>query len=754
MKGRHFLSASGLALCLFFVYGPVSGETSPSNDCVALDLNDSSEGALAQRLSCYNNELDSLSLLIGNLLKEREQLSSLLDGTEATEIAEDNSAEQQSTIERLRQERSELSAQLHRQLIENQEKLLDKEAEERLLRNYSQAYLAIADENAALVARIKTLNQRITELDRAKATLTDNNAQYEQNSKTYRSTIADLSAKRTQLTQDLNDRESLITKLRAQLIEGAALGERLSADMNLLQQDLLSTQHSKNIAESNIAHLNTAIANFASSKKNQQQLYVTQIEELQSRLSQQTTDYEILTDAAEKSSEEYRKQLETHVSEIEALGVELADLQKTRSALKAQLEAADQLLAEQNDSIAKLNRTNQEQQQNIASVNTSIASFRNQLGDAELELQTVRSEVAARNTELSGTRQELKKMKLAIDAREKELTSLKGATTEFQSQVAALEAQLADSNGKIEQLQDSLNTTISELEKVSQSRATTLAASNSLLDTNTTLRKNLSAANFDLKQAEADSALLRSEFATLQNEKDASTTEIKGLQQTIASLRALLDQSQSNNEQFADSLDKIKLELSASNGRLADQQSQLQSLVREKESIVEALNKSQTETERLAQEITGNLGELGQSESVTVDVLPDNTIGLKIASNQLFRVGSSRLSAEGQQLLAKVAAALTGTSKRRILIEGHSDNLPLGPKLARVFKDNMGLSMARALSAANFLAEDTPLPEQQLSISGAGDTRPVVPNDTAGGRQQNRRVEILLLPLAYSNSAR
>ena len=164
MKGRYALSALVLTFSLTVVSGSALAQSSDNNTCSQINQNDSTEAALAQRLACYNSELDGLTLLIGNLLKEREQLSVLMDSDSGAALANSGTDDlkindQLETIEQLRLERSDLSSQLHRELIEKHEKLLSKEAEDRLLRNYSQAYLAIADENAALVARIKMLNE-------------------------------------------------------------------------------------------------------------------------------------------------------------------------------------------------------------------------------------------------------------------------------------------------------------------------------------------------------------------------------------------------------------------------------------------------------------------------------------------------------------------------------------------------------------------------------------------------------------------
>jgi len=97
-------------------------------------------------------------------------------------------------------------------------------------------------------------------------------------------------------------------------------------------------------------------------------------------------------------------------------------------------------------------------------------------------------------------------------------------------------------------------------------------------------------------------------------------------------------------------------------------------------------------------------------------------------------------------VLSDLAEGLDLEEDRRIMISGHSDDVPLGPQLAELYKDNWGLSMERALSTAEFFANAAGITADRITVSGFGATMPVADNDTAEGRQQNRRVEISLIP--------
>jgi chemotaxis protein MotB len=75
-------------------------------------------------------------------------------------------------------------------------------------------------------------------------------------------------------------------------------------------------------------------------------------------------------------------------------------------------------------------------------------------------------------------------------------------------------------------------------------------------------------------------------------------------------------------------------------------------------------------------------------------------------------------------------------------IEGHTDNIPLGPNIR--YRDNWELSAARAQNVMRILQEGTGIPESHFAVAGHGEYKPVADNTTETGRNQNRRVEIYI----------
>jgi chemotaxis protein MotB len=118
-----------------------------------------------------------------------------------------------------------------------------------------------------------------------------------------------------------------------------------------------------------------------------------------------------------------------------------------------------------------------------------------------------------------------------------------------------------------------------------------------------------------------------------------------------------------------------------------------------------------------------------------------------ILDRVLFPSGQATLTPEGERVMEKVASVLTKMEGRRILIEGHTDNVAIGTALSARFPTNWELSTARATEVVKYLISHTQLPTSRLSAVGRADTAPIANNATEEGRRLNRRIELIVLPL-------
>ncbi|MDD2558310.1 MAG: OmpA family protein, partial [Desulfuromonas sp.] len=91
--------------------------------------------------------------------------------------------------------------------------------------------------------------------------------------------------------------------------------------------------------------------------------------------------------------------------------------------------------------------------------------------------------------------------------------------------------------------------------------------------------------------------------------------------------------------------------------------------------------------------------------------------------------------------------SLKKISNKRICVEGHTDNLPIKQSMQEIFPSNWELAAARAANVVHFLQDEIGIDGKNLEIRAMGHYQPVANNNTAEGRAQNRRIEIVLVDL-------
>ena len=121
-----------------------------------------------------------------------------------------------------------------------------------------------------------------------------------------------------------------------------------------------------------------------------------------------------------------------------------------------------------------------------------------------------------------------------------------------------------------------------------------------------------------------------------------------------------------------------------------------------------------------------------------------DAIKYTVNSDLLFRSGSWEMSTQGQEIIAKLAPKLAPFQQTQIVVNGYTDNAPVGRALQQQgIPSNEVLSHKRAEVVMQYLISQGVKPGF-ISARGFGEADPIASNDTAQGRAQNRRVEVTL----------
>jgi chemotaxis protein MotB len=128
------------------------------------------------------------------------------------------------------------------------------------------------------------------------------------------------------------------------------------------------------------------------------------------------------------------------------------------------------------------------------------------------------------------------------------------------------------------------------------------------------------------------------------------------------------------------------------------------------------------------------------------NVAGETRVSLSDLMKQLrFESGEATITSEGHQVLDELIVYLKTTAGDRLIrVEGHADNMEIGPMLRSRYQTNWDLSKARAGGVLRYLIEKGGIDSAKLSSVGYGDTKPIAGNATEVGRQRNRRVDIVL----------
>lgn len=129
-------------------------------------------------------------------------------------------------------------------------------------------------------------------------------------------------------------------------------------------------------------------------------------------------------------------------------------------------------------------------------------------------------------------------------------------------------------------------------------------------------------------------------------------------------------------------------------------------------------------------------------EDVTIEV-KKGVVYISLSDKMLFKTASAQIQPAAEAVLGKIAQVVNDHKDLDILVEGHTDNVPIRNEC---MYDNWDLSVKRATSVTRLLQEKYGVKPARMTAGGRGEYLPKAGNDTDQGRSLNRRTEIIILP--------
>jgi chemotaxis protein MotB len=250
-----------------------------------------------------------------------------------------------------------------------------------------------------------------------------------------------------------------------------------------------------------------------------------------------------------------------------------------------------------------------------------------------------------------------------------------------------------------------------------------------------------SCATRKLREAEVRYASLDSSYRVLQSRITTCQDSSRRYLDRITALNEQLRNQQTSNSQMLNQLKDLSV---ISNSQAESIQKSLEN-IGSKDAYIRDLQSAIRRKDSLNMALVMNLkGAIGNLNDQDINVKVDKgVVYIDISDKLLFKSGSWDITDRAREVLGKVAKVLMNQPDIEFMVEGHTDNVPFKQG---VLLDNWDLSVKRATSIVRILQSQYGVPAARMTAAGRGEYVPLASNDTADGKQTNRRTRIVILP--------
>jgi chemotaxis protein MotB len=289
----------------------------------------------------------------------------------------------------------------------------------------------------------------------------------------------------------------------------------------------------------------------------------------------------------------------------------------------------------------------------------------------------------------------------------------------------------------------SCETEVATTRKLSQDAESKLATANETLTKNTK----------DINGLQRDTSIMASNLRLLQNKYDKLNfvndqlldkynKMLLGSEKDNAKLSGQLQMTQEQLLRKEDELKALEAKLNKQQQDLDALSAQLklrEARVNELESILKRKDQATADLKKKLQDALFNF----ENKGLTI-TQKNGKVYVSMDESLLFASGKTAVEPKGVEALKNVAKVLEQNPDINILVEGHTDDVPM--KGAGEIKDNWDLSVMRATSVTKILLQNSTTDAKRITSAGRGEFFPIDASKTPEARKKNRRTEIILTP--------
>lgn len=238
---------------------------------------------------------------------------------------------------------------------------------------------------------------------------------------------------------------------------------------------------------------------------------------------------------------------------------------------------------------------------------------------------------------------------------------------------------------------------------------------------------------------------LQTKHSALQEEYNGAKVKLAEYTSDSKSLAARLAEEQQRNKELKEAYAKLQGSYQSNVQQGNVNISKLVDEINASNKFIKQLVDAKTKSDSLNQVLTNKLTRsLSRAEANDVDVqVIKGVVYVSLADNMLYKSGSYEIGERAGETLSKIAKIITDYKDYDVLVEGNTDNVPISQKNIR---NNWDLSALRASSVVQALQTRYGVDPKRLTAAGRGEYNPVASNDSAVGKQRNRRTQIIITP--------
>ena len=262
--------------------------------------------------------------------------------------------------------------------------------------------------------------------------------------------------------------------------------------------------------------------------------------------------------------------------------------------------------------------------------------------------------------------------------------------------------------------------------------------------------------NKELDKANAALTELDESLRKMKQDTAALNVTYKANQKKLTNLNQEYDQLNSNYKNLLTNSGKLNRDVAQQRDQLLAIQDNLEKTRKQNDSLSNSLQEREKKVKELEMVLSNKdkaVQNLKNKISSALLNFKENDLTVKVkngkvyvslAEQLLFGSGSINVDSKGVGALQQLAKALKDQRDIQVMIEGHTDNVPISKKTAYM-EDNWDLSVLRATSISKILIGAGMSPKQ-ITAAGKGEYSPLTANDSAPNKQKNRRTEIIVTP--------